>query len=136
MKNKMYLIIGVPGSGKSTKAAEIQDSYNKKIKILEADMFFYKNGIYKFDPSKLHAAHQWCQDECRLTMSLNIDVIISNTSLTPRERRVYIEMAKEFNYDIKVITMNGNFQNIHGVPDDKVELMKKRYIPFSHEELG
>jgi hypothetical protein len=32
--------------------------------------------------------------------------------------------------------MNGNFQNIHGVPDDKVELMRKRYIPFSYEELN
>lgn len=136
--NTLYLIIGIPGSGKTTKAKEIIANYNKlnvPIKHFEADMFFEKNGKYIFNPKQLGLAHKWCQDKCRETMTNNIDVIISNTSLMPWERSGYIRMAQEFGYEVKVLTMTGNYQNVHGVPEDKINIMKNKFVKFSENEL-
>ena len=86
----MYMIYGIPGSGKTTKAKEIiQDYNNKNIPILhyEADMFFEKNGNYNFNPKLLKYAHSWCHYQVKEAMENKIDVIISNTSLTPKERK-------------------------------------------------
>ena len=56
MKN-LYIIRGLPGSGKST----IAKSLGKSWQIFEADQFFMKNGKYEFDGSKLKDAHDWCK---------------------------------------------------------------------------
>jgi predicted kinase len=130
----MYLIIGVPGSGKSTKAKELV-SQNNNICHYEADMFFEQEGNYVFDFTKLCDAHKWCQKKCIEAMKESKDVIVSNTSLSKKERSVYFEMAKRFNYEIVVMTMTGNYQNIHNVSKEKIEKMKQRYEPFTEEEL-
>lgn len=125
---KMFLICGIPGSGKSTKAEEIKAKYlSKPIEHYEADMFFYVNGEYKWNPKKLHYAHQWCKNAVEIAMKNGNDVIVSNTFLTKVERAPYFELAKKYNYNIQVIECNGNFKNIHGVSDEKVELMRKKY---------
>lgn len=135
---EMILIIGIPGSGKSTKAREIIEQYtNNNLPIVhyEADMFFERNGKYNFNPKLLPQAHLWCQKKTEEAMQNNINVIISNTSLTPKERRIYIELAKIYRYNVKVITMTNEFQNIHGVPKETLERMKQRYIPYDESEL-
>lgn len=136
--HKLYLIIGIPGSGKSTKANEIISQYkSKNMSILhyEADMFFEKDGQYKFNPALLGQAHSWCQKKTERAMMDHIDVIVSNTSLTPKERYVYLALAKLYDYEVEVITMTNEFQNVHGVPQNKLELMKQRFIPYSEDEL-
>lgn len=135
---EMILIIGIPGSGKSTKAREIIEQYtNNNLPIVhyEADMFFERNGKYNFNPKLLSQAHLWCQKKTKEAMQNNINVIVSNTSLTPKERRIYIELAKIYRYNVKVITMTNEFQNIHGVPKETLERMKQRYIPYDESEL-
>lgn len=134
----LILIIGIPGSGKSTKAREIITQYqanNLPIAHYEADMFFERSGEYKFNPAQLSLAHSWCQKKTEEAMKNNINVIVSNTSLTPKERRIYIELAKIYRYKVQVITMTNEFQNIHGVPPESLERMKKRYIPYDESEL-
>ncbi len=44
---ELFLLRGLPGSGKSTLAKSLSDSH------IEADMFFMKDGEYKFDGSKI-----------------------------------------------------------------------------------
>lgn len=134
---KLYLIIGIPGAGKSTKAKAIINEYNKKhiaINHYEADMFFEQSGAYKFDVTKLGIAHQWCQSKTEESMKKGIDVIVSNTSLTAWERRPYLTLAKKYHYDVEVITCNGGYKNIHGVPDEALERMKKKYQPYDEKE--
>ena len=135
--SKLYLIIGIPGAGKSTLANKIIAEHpNTTIKHYEADMYFIRNGEYNFNPKKLFYAHKWCQIKAEQAMIDNYDVIISNTSLTPSERKPYIELAKKYNYDIDVITCNGNYNNIHNVPIETIERMKNKFIPYSQEELN
>ena len=57
MKN-LYIVRGLPGSGKSTFAKSIAKPYQ----VFEADQYFMKNGKYKFDPTKLKEAHNDCKN--------------------------------------------------------------------------
>jgi Chromatin associated protein KTI12 len=50
---RLVLIRGVPGSGKSTRARELQEYLH-----FEADMYFIRDGAYTFDSDLLPAAHQ------------------------------------------------------------------------------
>ena len=47
MKKILYLLRGVPGSGKSTVAQNIGGTH------FETDKYFMVDGEYKFDPTKL-----------------------------------------------------------------------------------
>ncbi len=57
MENTLYIVRGIPGSGKSTFAKTLGGQH------YEADMFFIdENGVYNFDFTKIKDAHQWCID--------------------------------------------------------------------------
>lgn len=131
---KLWMIIGIPGSGKSTKAKEIAEIYN--IKIFEADMFFIdKNGKYCWKGDLLPKAHGWCYDKIEDELKAGHSVIVANTFLKRKDRKRYIDLAKQFNAEIEVITCTGNFQNIHGVTPEKIQIMKDKFQPFSSDEL-
>ena len=55
----LVLLRGLPGSGKSYLGHYIWTS------VFEADKYFEQDGEYKFDPSKLKEAHQWCKDQVK-----------------------------------------------------------------------
>ena len=134
---KLVMIIGIPGAGKSTLANKIksEDPEFADANIWEADMFFMKNGEYKFNPNILGAAHWWCQAKVESDMKDGLNVIVSNTNLTPRERRPYIKLAKKYGYEVEVKECNGGFKNIHGVPEETLEKMMLKYKPFEKWEL-
>ena len=59
MEKTLFLVRGLPGSGKTTFAKQLSDI------VFEADMYFESNGEYKFDPSKIRDAHEWCKGHVR-----------------------------------------------------------------------
>ena len=131
-----YLIRGIPGSGKSTLAKTISDAFiyeGVNAEIFEADDFFVNDeGEYHFDISQLRAAHMWCQ--CFTEESMVNDtpvVIVSNTFTKKWEAEPYIMMARKHGYNIQIISCQGQFNNVHGVPDYKVKEMKSRWENFS-----
>ena len=136
-KKIFYLVYGVPGSGKSTYVEKELKTKYKDLQHFEADMFFYnKNGIYQFNPKKLGLAHKWCQTKFIEAMKNGFPVCVSNTSLTPKEREVYFTKATAHDYEIHVHYCNGRFQNVHGVPEEKVEKMKNKLIPITEKEIS
>jgi predicted kinase len=122
---ELILVRGCPGSGKSTFAKLLGGKH------IEADMFFMKDGEYQFDFTKLKDAHRWCNTIVGSWMSDGEErVVVSNTFTQEWEMKDYYDWAKDFDYKVfSVIVENThNSDNIHNVPIEKINDMKKRFI--------
>ena len=73
MEKILYIVRGIPGSGKSTFAKTLGGTH------FETDNFFMVDGEYKFDVTKLKVAHEWCQNSVNTAMILNITTDLNNT---------------------------------------------------------
>ena len=97
----LYIVRGVPGSGKSTFAKSIGGIH------IETDQFFMENGKYNFDITKIKLAHKYCQNQTE----------------------PYFKLAEKYGYrtfSLIVENRHGGV-NEHDVPEDKLELMKNRF---------
>ena len=125
----LYLVRGVPGSGKSTLANKISNN------VCEADEFFYlETGTYKFDGSKLKLAHEFCRSKCEYYMksicndeSDDNSIAVENTFTRKWEMKPYYELAEKYDFSVVEIICNGNFSNLHGVPPEKIKIMRNRF---------
>lgn len=129
MDKKLYIVRGLPGSGKTTFAKTLGGVH------FEADQYFMVDGEYKFDVTKLKNAHSWCQTQVsnamllNYTANINSTIVVSNTFTQEWEMTPYVEMANEWGYTVFTIIVENRHggKNIHGVPDDKLEIMKNRF---------
>lgn len=135
MEKILYIIRGIPGSGKSTFANQLVGS---DFLVCEADKYFIdkETDEYKFDSSKIKDAHNYCQNlvETYMKDSLVNDqwyrqIAVSNTFTQEWEMKPYFDLAKKYGYIVfSVIVENRHGgKNLHGVPEDKIELMKNRF---------
>ncbi len=123
MDKNLILVRGISGSGKSTFAKLICNQH------VEADMFFELNGKYKFDPSKLKQAHEWCKNKAEGWMKNGYNVVVSNTFSQEWEMQPYFELAKKYGYMVHTLIKENRHEgkNIHNVPEEKLEQMKNRF---------
>jgi len=125
MEKILYIVRGIPGSGKSTFAKTLGGQH------YEADMFFIdENGNYNFDVAKIKDAHQWCQGMVKGDMILEYPkIVVSNTSTQEWEMEPYFNMAKEFGYSVFSVVVENRHGGVnqHGVPEDKLQMMKDRF---------
>ncbi len=125
---ELILIRGLPGSGKTTMAREIEgdDLYCLH---LEADMYFeMKDGVYHFNPALIKNAHAWCQRQIKSAMAHGMPrCIVSNTFVKKWEMQPYLDMADEFNYNVKILEAKGDYQSVHDVPHDVIERMRANW---------
>ena len=127
-KPTLYLIRGLPGSGKSSFAQSLLDKFVVQ-RIYEADQYFVQNGEYQFDPTKLEAAHNQCKRNTWLALQEGMSVAVSNTSCAEWEVETYATIAKETeaNFVSIIVENRHDGKNIHGCPDAKVEQMKRKF---------
>jgi hypothetical protein len=122
----MLLIVrGLPGAGKSTFSKYLSKAYG--FKIVEADAYLMEDGVYKFDPKKLGWAHNQCREAVREYLQQGENIVVCNTSTQRWEMQPYIDMGCEAHYIVKELVLRTSFGNIHGVPEDKIEVMRKRW---------
>ena len=126
---ELILVRGIPGSGKSTLAGNLCNlPDNVMARHYEADMYFMDEyGNYNFDITKLHQAHKWCQDKTREALVQNRTVVVSNTFTTKKELKPYFDMAREFGIVPVVYLAQNQFNNVHNVPEDKLQAMRDRF---------
>jgi predicted kinase len=124
MDKILYLFRGICGAGKTTAAKSLG------LMTFEADQFFMEDGEYKFDPTKLREAHQWCKDQVEYVMINGMPkVAVSNTFTQEWEMTPYFELASKYGYMVITMVVENRHggTNEHGVPDDKLEIMKNRF---------
>lgn len=125
--NKLILVRGVPGSGKSTYARSLLEK-NSEYVHYEADMWFERDGKYEFDAKKLGLAHAWCQSQTEAALRAGKTVIVSNTFTTIKELVPYFNISKDVLGTYPVVhTCEGEFESIHDVPRDKIKQMRERF---------
>lgn len=131
-QGELILLRGLPGSGKSTLAKIIlQLRSTDEPEVLSADDFFEdKEGDYNFDPTKLKEAHNYCQFRCSERMrQQKARIVVANTFTQEWEMDEYFKMAERYNYRVHTVIVenrHGN-ENVHGVPEDKLQQMKDRF---------
>jgi predicted kinase len=122
----LTIVRGLPGSGKSTLAKRLIGENSAHV---EADMYFIDmNGQYRFDADLIMDAHDWCQRETHKHLHAGREVIVSNTFTTIRELRPYFDIAFDFDIRPTVISTNGIFGSIHGVPNETMQKMRGRFV--------
>lgn len=128
MAQELLLIRGLPGSGKSTLAF---DYASKGYSHFEADMFFERDGKYCFDGKLISQAHDWCASEVRKALADGKSVVVANTFSRLWEMKKYFDIAKFYGVALRVIEAKGDFQNIHGVPQEVIEKMRNRWEKYA-----
>jgi predicted kinase len=134
---KVYLMRGVPGAGKSTKAKEIAASRPGAV-IVSADHYFTDpQGVYRFDAKKLGEAHHQCRE--RFVQALTtpgVDtVIVDNTNTMKSSVFFYCQFARNCGAEIEFVEMPERDvdvlvnRNVHGVPRYAIENMLQQYEP-------
>jgi predicted kinase len=139
MEKILYLVRGVSGAGKSTFAKTLgcpvyeADSFFMVLRDFETNEIIARhqtNGSYDFDPTKLKEAHESCRYSVEGSMIDSVPKIaVSNTFTQEWEMEPYFELAKKYGYKTFSIIIENRHGgvNTHGVPEDKLELMRNRF---------
>ncbi|XP_075418882.1 NEDD4-binding protein 2-like 1 [Tenrec ecaudatus] len=136
-RKHLYLLRGLPGSGKTTLARQLQRDAPRAQVFSTDDFFLGEDGTYEFNADLLEEAHRWNQKRARKAMRSGVSpIIIDNTNLLAWEMQPYAAMALENNYEVifrepatrwKFNVPELARRNVHGVPREKIQRMKERY---------
>jgi predicted kinase len=135
MEKVLYIVRGIPGSGKSTFAKML---VGEDFLVCEADKYFIdkETGEYNFDSTKIKEAHKFCQDTVESYMKDSLvndqfyrEIAVSNTFTQEWEMRPYFELAKNYGYKVFSVVVENRHggTNQHEVPEEVLTKMRERF---------
>ena len=141
MSKTLYIIRGLPGSGKSTLGEKLADTYmdynpvsgGLKYYTFAADDWFtdQTTGEYEFNPVELPEAHDECQESVSKAMIIGTEnICVCNTFSQSWEVEPYVKLCKTWGYTPVIIECQSKFNNVHGCPPEKIEVMRNRWEPI------
>lgn len=120
---KLTLIRGLPGSGKSTMARKI--ALETGALHVEADMWVDYSRPYTTEAARM--AHAICQEQAHKSIHYGRDTVVSNTFTRQWEMQPYLDMAERTGAQVEIITATGDYGSIHDVPDEVIQAMRERW---------
>lgn len=140
MTKNVYILRGLPGSGKSTLAKQIKESVcSASFESCSADDYFTFNPEkeYRFDPSKLGVAHQYCRNLFSRAISNGVQhIVVDNTNIKLEHWEYYKDLAEQSGYNLYVYTV-GRFdeqsieqyyrRGTHNVPLETIKRMATQF---------
>lgn len=119
----LFLIRGLPGSGKTTLAKSMKCTAH-----IEADQWFESNPKIFWTKTAAEAAHKWCRDSVRHFLECpQATVVVANTFIRKSHVREYQELARALGHKTCVITCRGTWKSVHNVPQETLERMKQNW---------
>lgn len=136
-KLTLYIVRGLPGAGKSTTAERLKDRHAVAA-VVSADDWFERGGKYDFNPAELKQAHADCLARAKRHLERGQSVAVANTFTMKWEIEPYLEAAREYGADVKVLEPDGGFdaglsdsqlasRNLHGVGAEGIGRMRARW---------
>lgn len=128
----LYLIRGLPGTGKTTLAERLKGD---GVMVAADDWFECADGTYQFDPTQLQQAHQECQRRAQINLGRADTVVVHNTFSQRWEMQPYIDIAILHGARLVVLDLfDGGCtdeqlteRNSHGVPLHAIQRMRERW---------
>lgn len=127
-RGDLFLIRGVPGSGKSTAARAITGATG--VEIAADDFFVGDDGKYRYNGSKISEAHEWCHDQVKDFMERGVTPVAVHNTFTKRwEMMAYYRFAVEYGYTVHTLVAENRHDstNIHNVPENKVDEKRENF---------
>jgi predicted kinase len=97
MSKKLYLMIGIPGSGKSTYVNNLVKDYGVQVVCADDIRKAFGHVFYGAIEPMIHA---WTYTQARALMSRGFDVVIDECNTRPEYIRRWRQAAVEFGYEI------------------------------------
>lgn len=143
----MIIMVGAPGSGKSTFATRLAKYEGGVICSADYWMVDESTGDYKFDPAKLTNCHRLCLHKAWVALCAGRNpVIIDNTNLSLLEVAPYVALAgmaeveAGVHVSVDFVVIKESFElcrsrQTHGVPDFRLEKMCEAAQKWSAADL-
>jgi predicted kinase len=142
VKNRLTVVRGISGSGKSYYVKEFcrRNNLNISVHVCSADDYFKVNGVYVFDPTKLPQAHASCMSKViDLLMEDKLSpVFVDNTHIKRWEYQNYEQLALNCDYEVEIVEFHAETiidvgicaaRNAHQVPQEIVWKMAMEFEP-------
>jgi len=129
MTKTLWILRGLPSSGKTTLAKTLEDSLPNAIAYAADDFHYDDEGNYNWKPENIHKAHNWCQNNIMVVMEAGVEnIIVHNTNTSEKEIKPYLDMANIYGYSVTslIIEKRHDNSNNHNVPEEVVDKMEDR----------
>lgn len=126
--SNLYLIRGLPGSGKSTFAMELANALD--CNHFEHDQYLYtEEGDYVWTPGRMAYAYRQCLRDTESTMAEGEPVVVSNVFPTSKSLKNYRKLAEKYGHRVTYIVVENRRggQNIHDVPQEALDDMRRAF---------
>lgn len=124
----LYLIRGLPGSGKSTFAKELAEGLD--CNHFEHDKYLYTDeGEYLWTEKRMAYAYRQCLRDTEATMVDGEPVVVSNVFPTSKSLKNYRKLAEKYGYRVTYIVVENRRGgvNIHDVPQEALDNMREAF---------